>query len=120
MVPGFPFQICIEVVSDFCKESIGLLDSFHSRYVNKKFSNQYKATIGADFLTKEVQVEDRLVTMQVGFHSRLLLYFFSIFSTKNGFNEFLVNGTYSHLYVWDCFFLLCSHFESRFQQFLNL
>lgn len=36
-----------------------------TRYVNKKFSNQYKATIGADFLTKEVQVEDRLVTMQV-------------------------------------------------------
>lgn len=35
------------------------------RYVNKKFSNQYKATIGADFLTKEVQVDDRVVTMQV-------------------------------------------------------
>ena len=35
-----------------------------ARYVNKKFSNQYKATIGADFLTKEVQVDDRLVTMQ--------------------------------------------------------
>ena len=35
-----------------------------ARYVSKKFSNQYKATIGADFLTKEVQVDDRLVTMQ--------------------------------------------------------
>jgi hypothetical protein len=35
------------------------------RYVNKKFSNQYKATIGADFLTKEVQYEDRLFTLQV-------------------------------------------------------
>ncbi|XP_076350446.1 ras-related protein Rab-7a-like isoform X2 [Tachypleus tridentatus] len=30
-----------------------------------KFSNQYKATIGADFLTKELLVEDRLVTMQI-------------------------------------------------------
>lgn len=39
--------------------------SLMNQYVNKKFSNQYKATIGADFLTKEVQVEDRLVTMQV-------------------------------------------------------
>lgn len=38
-----------------------------NQYVNKKFSNQYKATIGADFLTKEVQVEDRLVTMQVSY-----------------------------------------------------
>lgn len=36
-----------------------------NQYVNKKFSNQYKATIGADFLTKEVQVDDKLVTMQV-------------------------------------------------------
>ncbi|KAH0536645.1 Rab GTPase ypt7 [Glutinoglossum americanum] len=33
--------------------------------VNKKFSASYKATIGADFLTKEVSVDDRLVTMQL-------------------------------------------------------
>ncbi|KAG0049855.1 hypothetical protein BGZ83_005321 [Gryganskiella cystojenkinii] len=39
--------------------------SLMNQYVNKKFSNQYKATIGADFLTKEVLVEDRLVTMQI-------------------------------------------------------
>uniref|UniRef100_A0A4W4F1Z6 RAB7A, member RAS oncogene family n=1 Tax=Electrophorus electricus TaxID=8005 RepID=A0A4W4F1Z6_ELEEL len=38
--------------------------SLMNQYVNKKFSSQYKATIGADFLTKEVMVEDRLVTMQ--------------------------------------------------------
>jgi GTPase SAR1 family protein len=37
-----------------------------NQYVHKKFTNQYKATIGADFLTKEVLVDDRLVTMQVG------------------------------------------------------
>lgn len=36
-----------------------------NQYVNKKFTSQYKATIGADFLTKEVMVDDRLVTMQV-------------------------------------------------------
>ena len=29
--------------------------SLMNQYVNKKFSNQYKATIGADFLTKEVE-----------------------------------------------------------------
>ena len=39
--------------------------SLMNQYVTKKFSNQYKATIGADFLTKEVAVDDRLVTMQV-------------------------------------------------------
>lgn len=37
------------------------------RYVHKKFSQQYKATIGADFVTKELQIDDRLVTLQVGY-----------------------------------------------------
>lgn len=36
-----------------------------SAQVNKKFSASYKATIGADFLTREVLVDDRQVTMQV-------------------------------------------------------
>ena len=39
--------------------------SLMNQYVNKRFSSQYKATIGADFLTKEVMIDDRLVTMQV-------------------------------------------------------
>lgn len=39
--------------------------SLMNRYVNKKFSNQYKATIGADFVTKDVVVDDKLVTMQI-------------------------------------------------------
>lgn len=43
--------------------------SLMNQYVNKKFSNQYKATIGADFLTKEVMVDDRIVTMQVNMYS---------------------------------------------------
>lgn len=52
--------------------------SLMNQYVNKKFSNQYKATIGADFLTKEVMVDDRIVTMQVSakgerYHSESLV-----------------------------------------------
>ncbi|CAI0554766.1 unnamed protein product [Linum tenue] len=35
------------------------------RYVYKKFNQQYKATIGADFVTKELQVDDKDVTLQV-------------------------------------------------------
>ena len=56
---------------DFIQKVIILGDSgvgktsLMNQYVNKKFSNQYKATIGADFLTKEVMVDDRLVTMQI-------------------------------------------------------
>lgn len=47
--------------------------SLMNQFVNKKFSNQYKATIGADFLTKEVMVDDRLVTMQVGYTDSLII-----------------------------------------------
>jgi Ras-related protein Rab-7A len=36
-----------------------------NQYVNSRFSSQYKATIGADFLTKEVMIDDKLVTLQV-------------------------------------------------------
>ncbi|GAB2233448.1 hypothetical protein Droror1_Dr00002671 [Drosera rotundifolia] len=39
--------------------------SLMNQFVNRKFTNQYKATIGADFLTKEVQIDDRLFTLQI-------------------------------------------------------
>lgn len=48
--------------------------SLMNQYVNKRFSNQYKATIGADFLTKEVVVDDRVVTVQVRSIFMLLSY----------------------------------------------
>ena len=54
----------------FCPLSSVGKTSLMNQYVNKKFTSQYKATIGADFLTKEVMVDDRLVTMQVSLLSR--------------------------------------------------
>ena len=48
--------------------------SLMNQYVNKKFTSQYKATIGADFLTKEVMVDDRLVTMQVRKHTHTCIH----------------------------------------------
>jgi Ras-related protein Rab-7A len=36
-----------------------------NRYISSKFSAHYKATIGADFLTKEIMIDDKLVTLQV-------------------------------------------------------
>mmetsp|Transcript_21488 Transcript_21488/g.19554 ORF Transcript_21488/g.19554 Transcript_21488/m.19554 type:complete len:211 (+) Transcript_21488:100-732(+) len=39
--------------------------SLMNQYVNKRFSSQYKATIGADFLTKDVMIDDKLVTLQI-------------------------------------------------------
>ncbi|PWI66057.1 hypothetical protein PCL_05535 [Purpureocillium lilacinum] len=41
------------------------VNSIFGTQVNKKFSASYKATIGADFLTREVLVDDRQVTMQL-------------------------------------------------------
>lgn len=39
--------------------------SLMNKFVNDKFSKQYKATIGADFLTKEILIDDKLITMQI-------------------------------------------------------
>ena len=35
------------------------------RFVAQKFTSQYKATIGADFSTKDVQIGNELVTLQI-------------------------------------------------------
>jgi hypothetical protein len=37
------------------------------QYVNKSFSLHYKTTIGADFLMKDLFVEDRAVLLQIWF-----------------------------------------------------
>jgi Ras-related protein Rab-7A len=36
-----------------------------NQYVQQRFDRMYKATIGADFLTKDVTIDDKLVTLQV-------------------------------------------------------
>ncbi|XP_054805153.1 ras-related protein Rab7-like [Prosopis cineraria] len=39
--------------------------SLMNQYVYKKYSEHYKSTIGADFVTKELQVDDKTVTLQI-------------------------------------------------------
>ncbi|XP_076933485.1 ras-related protein Rab7-like [Bidens hawaiensis] len=39
--------------------------SLMNQYVYKRFNKQYKATIGADFVTKELHIDDKLVTLQI-------------------------------------------------------
>jgi len=39
--------------------------SLLNQYVNNQFTSSYKATIGADFLTKEIKIDDKTVTMQL-------------------------------------------------------
>eukprot|EP01113_Clastostelium_recurvatum_P007684 TRINITY_DN1358_c0_g1_i2.p1 TRINITY_DN1358_c0_g1~~TRINITY_DN1358_c0_g1_i2.p1 ORF type:complete len:214 (-),score=41.39 TRINITY_DN1358_c0_g1_i2:95-736(-) len=39
--------------------------SLLERFINRKFSAMYKATIGADFLTRELEVDGKIVTLQI-------------------------------------------------------
>eukprot|EP00484_Ammonia_sp_Unknown_P006331 CAMPEP_0197056042 /NCGR_PEP_ID=MMETSP1384-20130603/77848_1 /TAXON_ID=29189 /ORGANISM="Ammonia sp." /LENGTH=214 /DNA_ID=CAMNT_0042489869 /DNA_START=7 /DNA_END=651 /DNA_ORIENTATION=- len=39
--------------------------SLMNRYVNSKFSLKYKATIGADFLQKDLELDDKHITLQI-------------------------------------------------------
>ena len=41
--------------------------SLMNQYVKKRFTKNYKATIGVDFFCKDIKIDDHLVTMQVGF-----------------------------------------------------
>lgn len=36
-----------------------------SRYIDQKFTEQFKATIGADLMPKEVVIDDRTIKLQV-------------------------------------------------------
>jgi hypothetical protein len=51
--------------SDLPNPHLCLQTSLMNQFVQKKFSKEYKATIGADFLTKELEVDEHTVTMQV-------------------------------------------------------
>ncbi|KAL7712147.1 Ras-related protein Rab-7b [Entamoeba marina] len=39
--------------------------SLMNQFINKNFNSQYKATIGADFLTKEIDVDNQSIALQV-------------------------------------------------------
>lgn len=60
-MPGRQSLLKVIILGD---SSVGKT-SLMNQYVTKRFSNQYKATIGADFVTKEVVIDDRVVTMQI-------------------------------------------------------
>ena len=46
--------------------------SLLSTYVHKRFTAMHKATIGADFLSKEISIDDRMVTLQVSMNLNLI------------------------------------------------
>jgi Ras-related protein Rab-7A len=56
-------RVCLKIIilGDSGVGKTSILD----RYVNNRFADQYKATIGSDFLTKEVAIGNDLVTLQI-------------------------------------------------------
>ncbi|XP_073446911.1 ras-related protein rab7-like isoform X1 [Dendrobates tinctorius] len=65
------FQPCFRM---FSRQHIKLLlignagvgkSALMNQYVNNRFTNYYRATIGADFFTKELRVDEKLVTVQI-------------------------------------------------------
>jgi len=72
--------------------------SLMNQYVNRKFSSQYKATIGADFLTKEISIDDKLVTTQVFLY--LLNSRFGILLAKNDFSLWELHFTEVQIVVF--------------------
>ncbi len=61
---SYSFFVSFQNINEYLGNSGVGKTSLIGQFVSQKFSNQYKATIGADFLTKEIQIDDR-VTMQV-------------------------------------------------------
>merc|ERR1712137_887722 len=61
--PGVDQRLCLKVimVGDSSVGKTSLLD----RYIRGQFSGGYKATIGSDFLTKDLVINDRNITLQL-------------------------------------------------------
>ena len=36
-----------------------------TRYVDNRYTQQYRATVGADFMAKDVMIDDKMVSLQV-------------------------------------------------------
>ncbi|XP_056844325.1 ras-related protein RABG2-like [Raphanus sativus] len=77
--------------------------SLMNQYVYKKFNRQYKATIGADFVTKELHIEDKSVTLQRDEPLSievLIVVFLSTMSTISNLLKLSILGTLSSLNRW--------------------
>lgn len=62
LLTSFRCSFCEIVCNVTC--SVGKT-SLMERYIEHRFSHQYKATIGADFLTKDVVIDDAPVNLQI-------------------------------------------------------
>lgn len=67
--------------------------------MNQKFTKQYKATIGADFMTKEVEIDDKLAVLQVPNNQQLTAQTNSKPKTTNKKQN---NATHQQAYQTSC------------------
>ena len=61
MSRGKKYILKIIVVGD---AGVGKTSLLH-QYVHRRFNNNYKSTIGADLLKKDVTIDEKLVTLQI-------------------------------------------------------
>ena len=54
-----------------------------NHYVNNTFIQTHKATIGADFMTKEIEIEDKLITLQMWDTVKTIYVYVSIYHYRS-------------------------------------
>ena len=68
-----------------------------NQYVLARFATSYKATIGVDFLSKDVMLEDRMVTLQARCTISRFSTFFSVIKSLTPFLGLYYN-------IWHLFY----------------
>lgn len=71
-----------------------------NQYVLARFATSYKATIGVDFLSKDVMLEDRMVTLQVRLEIQLFPLPFFIMSLTNSFFRCVPHMRIDLVQIW--------------------
>ncbi|CAG9318796.1 unnamed protein product [Blepharisma stoltei] len=61
MASGRKHVLKVLIIGDSAVGKTSLLN----QYVNQRFNQRYQATIGADFLTKDIEIDGRTVTLQI-------------------------------------------------------
>ena len=89
--PFLVWQVLLKVI--ILGDSAVGKTSLMNQYVNRKFSNQYKATIGADFLTKEV----RNACVHAHMHTHILC---DVLARRRGMLACM--HTHTHTYYASC------------------
>jgi GTPase SAR1 family protein len=74
--------------------------SLLERFVNNRFSKQYKATIGADFSTKEMIIDDAVVSAQFWDTGRLHAFMAFRLESALALRRFMLSSAAAPFCAW--------------------